>query len=243
MTPRLVLLGTGTCRLEPARAASAVLIELPDSRLVFDFGRGIAHRLVELGLRQDDVLEIVLSHFHPDHLSDLVPFVHAGLYSPTDARTRDLRIHGPAGVGAVVQDLLQIVGFPEAGEAAFRVRAREIEGRADVGGARVEFLPLPPAGNHGLRFSHLARTYALTGDSHFHEQEIEFLRDADLAIVDSGHLDDDDLVDLAVHSRARVLVLSHFYRALDDRELTAKARARGYEGSILAGRDGMTFAL
>ena len=49
---RLVLLGTGTCQLEEHRAASAVLLEMGDLRLVFDFGRGVATRLTGLGLKE-----------------------------------------------------------------------------------------------------------------------------------------------------------------------------------------------
>ena len=240
---RLVLLGTGTCQLEPGRAASAALVELAGSRLVFDFGPGVARRLVELGLRQDDVCNIVLSHFHPDHLSDLVPFIHAGLYSPTDSRTSSLFVYGPAGVVEVVESLLSLVGFPEGEEAPFRVFAQQVEDRLAIGGLSAEYLSLPPAGNHGLRFEHGGHRYALTGDSHFHEQEIEFLRGVELAVVDSGHLEDEELVELAVRGAPKVLVCSHQYRKLDPEDLNRRAWERGYPGKIEVARDGMTFSL
>jgi ribonuclease BN (tRNA processing enzyme) len=240
---RLVLLGTGTCQLEPDRAASAVLVELAGSRFVFDFGPGVARRLVGLGLQQDDLGDIVLSHFHPDHLSDLVPFIHAALYSPADTRSRSLSIHGPAGIVEVVETLLSIVGFPEAKDAPFRVVAREVEGWLQIGDLSAVYSPLPPAGNHGLRFEHGGRTYAITGDSHYHEAEIEFLRGLDLAIVDSGHLEDAELVELAAHTGLEVLVCSHQYRSLDEEALNRGARERGYTGTIVVARDGMTFAL
>ncbi len=122
MIPRLVLLGTGTCNLDSNRAGSAVLIELPGSRVVFDFGRGVAQRVAGMGYVQDDIQNVVLSHFHPDHLSDLVPFIHAGLYSTVDSRARDLCIFGPAGVREVVARLLSIVGFPDPTDAPFPSR-------------------------------------------------------------------------------------------------------------------------
>ena len=68
--PRLVILGTGTCQLEPNRMASSVLVQLPEAQFVFDMGRGISLRLVEVGLRQDDIEHVVLSHFHADHIGD-----------------------------------------------------------------------------------------------------------------------------------------------------------------------------
>ena len=67
---RLVLLGTGTCQLQEHRAASSVLIELADLRLVFDFGRGVATRLAALGLRQDDVAHVALeAQAHAERLA------------------------------------------------------------------------------------------------------------------------------------------------------------------------------
>ena len=86
---RLTLLGTGTCQLEDGRTASSALIELDDLRLVFDCGRGVAARLAELGYRQDQLPHIVISHFHADHVSDLVPLMQAGSWSRTDPRNRD----------------------------------------------------------------------------------------------------------------------------------------------------------
>lgn len=243
MTARLVLLGTGTCQLDSDRAASAALIELPNSTIVFDFGRGVANRLVELGLRQNDVANIVLSHFHPDHLSDLVPFIHAGLHSPTDSRTRDLTVFGPGGVDEVVDSLLSVVSFPVAEIAPFRVVAQEVRNSLVIGDWSGEYESLPPAGNHGMRFMHGGRSYALTGDSHFHQKEIEFLRGVDLAVVDSGHLDDLEIVELAVRSDPGVLVCSHIYRDLDETFLNHQARSRGFSGKILIGRDRMAFAL
>ncbi|MEE8278853.1 MAG: MBL fold metallo-hydrolase, partial [Thermoanaerobaculia bacterium] len=86
MSDRLLLLGTGTCQLEAERTASSVLIELGDLRLVYDFGRGVTRRLAQLDLRQDEIEHVVISHFHPDHVSDLIPYLHAASHSPIDPR-------------------------------------------------------------------------------------------------------------------------------------------------------------
>lgn len=243
MIPRLVLLGTGTCNLDSKRAGSAVLIELPGTRVVFDFGRGVAERIASLGFIQDDIQKVVLSHFHPDHLSDLVPFIHAGLYSTVDPRSRDLYIFGPAGVHEVIARVLSIVDFPDPLDAPFRVVVREVEDRLRTGALEGSYTRLPPAGNHGLRFDYRGRSYAVTGDSHFHQEEVEFVREADLAIIDAGHLSDDELVELAVASAPSSLICSHLYRDLDLEWLQGQARSRGFAGRILIGRDGMAFAL
>lgn len=250
MIDRLLLLGTGTCQIEPQRAASAVLVEMADLRLVFDFGHGVAARLAGLGLRQDDVEHVVLSHFHPDHLSDLVPYLHGASWSPTDPRHRDLHVYGPIGLEVQLMRLLSLFG-PDTlvRREHFRVVLHEVRGEEiqlqGRDGRRHDFVygDLPPASNHGLKWTYGGKTSVLTGDSSFHEQEVELLRGVDLAVIDSGHLTDDEIVELAVQSGAGRIVCSHLYRELDAAALGARAAGRGFAGEILVGRDLMGFPL
>lgn len=245
MKSRLVLLGTGTCRLEAGRSTSAVLLEIPGLRLVYDFGRGTATRLGLYGLRQDDLQHVVLSHFHPDHLSDLIPYLQAASWSPDDARSEDLHIWGPTGLEVQMMRLLGLFG-PDVliRRESFAVHLHETRGKTlEIEGHRFDWVPLPHAENHGLRFSFGDWTCALTGDSPFDAEAIELLREVDLGIFDSGHLSDDEIVELASLSGARRLVASHLYRELDAEVLQARARSRGWRGELLVGRDGMEFEI
>jgi len=243
MSDRLVLLGTGTCQLQEDRIASSVLLELDVLRVVFDFGRGVAGRLTSLGFKQDDIRHVVLSHFHPDHLSDLIPFLQAATWSQIDPRTADLHLYGPEGLDALFRGLLGLFDALMRDD-GFRLHLHEIrDHRLVIEGFELVSSELPPAGNRGLKFTRRGVTCALTGDSLFHDEEIEFLRDVDLAIVDAGHLSDDELIELAVQSRARRLVCSHLYREIDGAKLATLATRRGYDGEIVLGEDLMSFTL
>ncbi len=244
MRDRLVLLGTGTCQLEPHRAASSVLVEVDGLRLVFDLGRGIADRLAEVGLRQDDVEHLVLSHFHPDHLSDLVPYLQAAAWSRVDPRHEDLHVYGPVGLEVQLMRILSLFGPGILSREHFRVHLHEIRGESlTIAGRRFGFPDLPPAGNHGLVITRGERHTVLTGDSSYHEQEVAALAGAELAVIDSGHLEDGEIVELAARSQARRIVCSHLYRELDEQVLNAAARRRGYSGRLLVGEDLMELEL
>jgi len=244
VTDRLVLLGTGTCQLQPERRASSVLVEVGASRFVFDMGRGIAERLAALPLRQDDVEHIVVSHFHADHLSDLIPYLHAASWSQIDPRHRDLHIHGPAGLEHLLETLFGALGRDSLIAPAYTVHVHEIAaGAQEIADLECDWVSLPPAGNHGLRFRVGERTVALTGDSDFHPREIEFLSGVDLAVIDAGHPSDEEIVDLAVASGAARILCSHLYRPLDGVRLTEQAAVRGYEGVIEVAEDGLIVAL
>ena len=242
---RLVLLGTGTCQLEDGRAASSALIELDGLRLVFDCGRGVAARLVELGYRQDQLCHVVVSHFHADHVSDLIPLMQAGSWSHTDPRRADLHIWGPPGLKRLVNGWLELFGAASlVNPDRYAVELHELEaGELTIGGQQLELADLPPAGNHGLAFTVDGRRYALTGDSGFHDREVDFLEGCELAVIDSGHLSDEEIIELAVASQPRRLVCSHLYRPLDAGELGERAAKAGYTGELIVGEDRMAFGL
>ena len=238
MSNRIVLLGTGTCQLQTHRMASSVLVELDDLRLVYDLGRGVTLRLVELGLRQDDLEHIVLSHFHPDHLSDLVAYLQAGAWSQIDPRHRDLHIYGPIGLEVQLMRILGLFGPDTLCREHYRIHLHEVrDDRLVIGAHDFGFADLPPADNRGLELRHGGRTYVFTGDSWYHEKEVAFLRGADLAVIDAGHLDDQEIVKLAVRTQVPRIVCSHLYRELDEEEMGARARDAGYQGRLIIGRD------
>ncbi len=240
----LLLTGTGTCQIELERRASSVLLNLAETLILFDCGRGIAQRLLEIGVQPNALEHVVISHFHPDHVSDLIPLMHAGAWSRRQPRQRDLHLYGPPGLQRLIDGLMQLFNGHSFCQPHYQIHVHEVaDGQIRIGPHDFEFAPLPPAGNHGLRFTWQGKRYAITGDSSFHEQERAFLQGVDLAIIDAGHLSDEEIVRLAVTSGAATLVCSHLYRELDAARLQMRARAEGYRGTIVVGCDLMTFVL
>src|SRR6266516_805464 len=205
----ITLLGTGTCQIEVERRASSVLLDLDDTYILFDCGHGIVQRLLEAGVRHNQLEHIVLSHFHPDHVSDIIPFLQAGAYSRRNPRASDIHIYGPMGVRKIIDGLLQVFGPGALQKPAYEIVVHEVtEEQFAIGSYSFDFISLPPAGNHGLRFTWQGKQYAITGDSYFHDAEIDFLRGVDLAVIDSGHIEDNEIVQLAAASQAKTIICS-----------------------------------
>ncbi|BCL81221.1 ribonuclease Z [Ktedonobacteria bacterium brp13] len=240
----LTLLGTGTCQVEAERRASSVLIRLDETAILFDCGHGILQRLLEAGVRHDQLQHVVLSHFHPDHISDLISLMHAGAWSQRDPRTSDLHIYGPQGVRDLITGIFQLLGANSFQQPYYQVHIHEItEPRFTIADYPFEFLSLPPAGNHGLRWSWKGKRYAITGDSNFHQEELAFLTDVDMAIIDAGHISDAEISKLAAKTQARHIICSHLYRDLHQPTLQQIAEQQGYRGTIQIGSDLLTFPL
>ena len=238
---KITILGSGSCNLVPERMAASALIQYDGKNFVYDFGRGTAIRLTQLGLKQDDVKTVILSHFHPDHVTDLLPFLQAASWSQIDRRSEDLTIYGPPGVKEFIAKLTSIFGGEETAR-GFSLKTVELKtGRNEIDGFSFDFVDLHHS--HGIRFEVRNRDYSLMADSSLHEDLIRGLRDVELGIFDSGHLTNEEIAELAAKSHAKRLVCSHQYRELDGGMLAQQAAAKGFDGELVVADDLMEFNL
>lgn len=236
MKKKLTILGSGTCNLVANKAAASVLIEKNTMRLVYDFGRGIAVRLAECGLKQDDIEHIFISHFHPDHVTDLYPYLHAASWSQIDPRTKDLTIYGPKGTEKFLAKMFSVFGWGELGR-NFKVNIRDVEKEVTIAGETIEIKDLQHS--HGLKLGEIA----IAGDASLNDPLVQLLDSARLAVFDAGHLTDNEICDLAVAVQAERLVCSHQYRTLDEANLNMSAKKLGFNGTIIVANDFMQFEL
>ena len=235
MKPRLTILGSGSCNIIVGKAAASVLIERDDLRFVYDFGPGTAVRLVEAGLKQDDIEHIFISHFHPDHVTDLYPYLHAASWSQIDRRTKDLTIYGPSGTASFIDKMFSVFDWGMQGR-GFAINVKEVEdGIIDMGGQTFGAVDLHHS--RGLWFDDVA----IAGDTNLNDDLVELLKGRRIGIFDAGHLSEDDIRNIAVRTQTEKLVCSHQYRVLDENALNESARLQGYTGRIIVAHDGMKF--
>lgn len=238
MKDRLVTLGSGSCDIVRNKAGASVLIEKENTRLVYDFGRGVATRLVEAGLRQDDVEHIFISHFHPDHVTDLYPYLHGASWSQIDSRTKDINIYGPFGTKAFIEKMLSVFGWKNELAHGFKVVVHDIaDGELSIEGQHFDIVDLHHS--QGLRFD----SYAIAGDATINANLVSLLKGTKISVFDSGHISDDEIIELAAQTQAKTLVCSHQHRALDEDALNQDAKARGYTGHLVVAEDLMQFDL
>lgn len=241
MTNKITILGSGSCNLTPDRMAASVLIQKDGRNIVYDFGRGASIRLTEVGLRQADITTIILSHLHPDHVTDLYPFLHAASWSQIDPRVNNLTIYGQPGTKEFVTTKLLTVFDDQQLSRNFSINTIDIQpSLIEIEGLKIQFIDLHHS--YGMKFEENGKQYAIMGDSSFHTDLVDALSMVDLGVFDAGHLTDEEVVELAVQSNAELLVCSHLYRELDENTLNNAARAQGYTGQIVVAHDRREFA-
>jgi ribonuclease Z len=95
MTMRIRLLGTGTPTPSLKRMSAGYLVETGDRKVLFDFGPGAYHRMLEAGIRPVEITDIFFTHLHYDHCLDYVRLLMTR-WDQGAGRIPELRVYGPA---------------------------------------------------------------------------------------------------------------------------------------------------
>lgn len=92
---RIRLLGTGTPTPSLKRMSSGYLVEAASRKILFDFGPGAYHRLLEAGVKPIEITDVFFTHLHYDHCLDYVRLVMTR-WDQGAGRIPELNVYGPA---------------------------------------------------------------------------------------------------------------------------------------------------
>jgi ribonuclease BN (tRNA processing enzyme) len=256
MTFKAVILGSGTIVPSLRRSACSVLVEIDQTRIVLDTGPGTMHRLLAAHTTIFDVSHIFYSHFHPDHIGELVTFLFATKYPHAEKRTQPLTLVGGPGFQQLWHGLQTAYGDWINLDGNL-LKRREIE---------------DPAGG-SLRFDHFSvrtcatahrpesvayridladgRSVVYSGDTDYCEDLIGLSEGTDLLVCECampdemkmpGHLTPSLAGRMATAAGAKKLVLTHLYPECDRVDLIAQCR-RTYGGPLEKAHDLMAITI
>jgi ribonuclease Z len=92
---RIRLLGTGTPTPSLKRMSAGYLVETGERKILFDFGPGAYHRLLEAGAKATEVTDVFFTHLHYDHCLDYVRLVMTR-WDQGAGRIPELNVYGPS---------------------------------------------------------------------------------------------------------------------------------------------------
>lgn len=250
---QVTVLGSGTCVPSLERSSCSILMQVAGKQLVFDTGPGTMRRLLEAGTDIYRVDYLFYSHFHPDHSSELVPFLFANKYPDSTRRRRPLTIVGGPGLKAFFTSLESVYGH-------------WIQLATDM----VDLIELDENRPHGLvaegftatavSVTHNPESVAYrietpsgcsvvySGDTDYSENLVTLSHRAGLLICESavpdeqkvaGHLTPALAGEIAAKAEVQQLMLTHFYPACDGIDVAAQSR-QSYQGPLILAEDLMT---
>lgn len=243
----ITIIGSGTCVPSLRRASPAILVAAGPHNFLLDSGPGTLRQMLRAGITINDIDAIVYSHFHADHIADLVPFLFAAQYSPGAGRTKNLTIMGPPGLKEFYRSLTLAYGrwiIPE----HFTISWIESDtASVSFGTTTIRTAPTKHAdGSMAARIECAGgQTVVYSGDSEYCASLVEFGRNADLLILECafpeemqsiGHLSPSLAGRIAREAQCKKLLLTHFYPPCDESDLLTPLR-REFSGAVLLAED------
>ncbi len=247
---RVTILGSGTCVPSLKRSACSLLMETGGHKIVLDVGPGTMRRLLEANVEIFDVDFIFLSHFHPDHTGELVPFLFSNKYADGNRRQKALTLVGGKGLRNFFSALQRVYGQWIALEAGMMNIIELDNGTFDsyaFEGFSIESAPMahnPESIAYRITMMD-NRSVVYSGDTDYNENLARLALNADLLICESafpellkteGHLTPSLAGKIAATARVRKLVLTHLYPECDEVDIKKECR-QSYSGPIIIAED------
>jgi len=215
---KLIVLGSGTCVPSLKRNAPGYYLEVSDKHILIDCGSGTLLQLEKAGKSYRSIDAVFITHTHPDHISDLLPLIHALSATPGFKREKDLLLVGPGNLKKFYDSCIaSVIRKPK----TYVITVIEMEEKLDLGYVHVFSRKTIHSENSiAFRFQEGEKALVITGDCDYEEGIVELSKDADLLIIDCsfpnamkvpGHLTPVQCGLVAKRAKVKKLLLSHLY--------------------------------
>ena len=239
---RLTVLGAGPAYTDrPEAAGASYLVASGTTNVLLDLGHGSFSRIFS-AVAPEDLDAVAISHLHPDHFVDLVPFRHYLRYylhpsrrmrvlGPVELAARLDALHAEPGFAAQALDI-EAIGSSDHAIGDLVVRARKIAHTDDSYGMRVS-LEAGGSGGPGLVYS---------GDCGRAEDLRPLIAPGDALLTEVSfgpgpvpdgvlHLDGPAVGALAASTGVGRVLLTHLQMGFDPDATLASVRA-AYDGPV-----------
>ncbi len=246
---KITILGTGTATPLLNRNASGLVIEAAGSSILVDLGPGALRRLCEAGLDYKQIDIILITHFHPDHVSDLAPLLFASNYAYGPFREAPFLLIGPTGLEQFYEALVKIYGhwiIPTDNRLVTREMNAEAPDTFVSGSLSICSAPAahsPPAVSYRVETEGLSVT--ISGDTDISDNLVELAKGTEVLICECsmpegskilGHLVPSEAAAIAAKALAKKLVLTHFYPPCDEVDVAEQA-SKTFSGEVIRAED------
>jgi len=243
----IIVLGSGTAIPAIGRSPAGYLIRGGDTDIVLDMGSGTLSRLHTIGKSYREIDNIFISHFHSDHVLDLIMLLQANNATPGWTRVTTLRIMGCSGLKKFIDSVFLL--FDGTVPENYQLDIVELgPGRHSFPGFQLEAaLTRHTSNSLAIRLEIEDRIIVYTGDAVECDELITLARQANILICEcsflagfetTDHFSADGCGRLAHKADAKRLILTHLYPETDDETALLQAQNQ-FKGEIIVARDNL----
>lgn len=245
----LIVIGSGTGVPSMRRGSPALAVRAAGRVLVLDLGAGTLRSMLRHGLDFNQIDILALSHRHPDHIGDLVPFLFATRYELGYTRREPFWLLAAQGFAEFLERLRYAFGDwvePPAGLLKLRELSADGPDEMEWEGLQVKSAPAKHIeGSLAFRLEAESRSLVYSGDTEESDSLADLAQGADLLVLEAanpfkipGHLTPVEAGRLAARAGVQRLLLTHFYPPCDEVDVAALA-AGEFSGEVLRAEDGL----
>jgi len=242
----LIVIGSGTGVPSLRRGAPGLIVMSDGVCLLIDSGSGTLGRMLKVGVTYRDPDLLLYTHLHPDHVSDLVPFVFASK-NPDDPREKELLCIGGPGFQSYFEKLKDLYGSwiePQSYPLIIQEISREALVYRDLRILSKPMAHTDESVRYRIEFRD-GKPITISGDTDYCQNIIDLALEVDLLVLEcsfpdghkmEGHLTPSLAGRVGFESQCKKLLLTHLYPVCDQFDILDQCR-RIYPGPILLGED------
>jgi ribonuclease BN (tRNA processing enzyme) len=251
---RVTVLGKSPSWQDAGGACSGYLVEHDGRRLLLDCGSGVFAKLRTV-CAYTEIDAVLVSHMHPDHVFDLVPFACALSYGPHAGEVRPA-LHLPPGGRDVLRRAMIPFDGEELLEDAFACAEYDPAATLEAAGLRIAFRAVDHyVEAYAIGIEAAAGRFVFGADTGPCAALVELARGADLLLVeatlaelppdaeeDRGHLTAREAGEHAARAGVGRLVLTHVSDEIDGAG-QLRAAAEAFDGPIELAAEGAVYEI
>ena len=250
------VLGSSAGMPQAGRINSGYVLETDGRLFLLDCGGGVCHMFRRIGFDPLAVERILISHTHPDHISDLPLFIQMEYLA---GRRDSLTIHLPYEAVTPVKEIFRAMYLIEE-KLPFGMVFSEIRAGRSIESGEATVEPIsnthlakhtPFVEEHGLEnkqqcFSFLIRvgdkSILYSADLGSENDILAYLKGLDVLVIESTHINLEKVLLRAAEDGVGQVVLTHIAEEYDTTKALSLAQESGV-AKVQIARDGMTIKL
>jgi ribonuclease BN (tRNA processing enzyme) len=239
---RLTIITSKVQQLITQHEALSVLLELGATRILLNCGYGVLQSLLEIGIHHSDIDHIILPHFRPEYIADLLPFLHAGAQAKGNPRKNDLHIYGKAEIWRPMSTFVDI--FALRNQPSYRIVFHElIDADALLDIQKIDHFSIYMSKNQFVHLSCGEKFYTIMENIPSETTEPSLLKNAELVVISTNTIEEEALISFAASTSIKHIIYVSAYNESNPHALQRMAEKRGYQGTIRLGHNLMSFVL